>query len=50
MEYLINIFTKPKYEMTFIDNFALTAVFLIVIFLVYIIYTIIKDRKIRKKK
>ena len=50
MEYLINIFTKPRYEISFIDEFILTTVFLGLIFLVYIIYIIIKDRKIRKKK
>lgn len=50
MEYLINIFTKPKYEMNFIDNFVLTIVFIGVIFLIYLVYTIIEDVKKQKRK
>lgn len=50
MEYLINIFTKPKYEINFIDDFVLTAIFLGIAFLIYIIHEIIKERKIRKRK
>lgn len=50
MKYLINIFTKQKYEMNFIDEFILTTVFFGLTFLVYLIYIIIKDRKRQKRK
>lgn len=42
-----NIYNK---NINFIDDFVLTAIFLGIAFLIYIIHEIIKERKIRKRK